>query len=82
MDQYHPAEVARALVLYEHELGAKRRAETLFAGYDPDYVEEWTSRLTRGISSALAQMDQATTDRYVTQALGRCGERARSWWGR
>ena len=82
MDGYHPAEVARALVLYEHEFGARQRAEALFAGHDVDYVEEWTDRLARGTSEALAQMDQVTTERYVTQALGRCGERARSWWGR
>ena len=82
MDGYHPAEVARALVLYEHELGARQRAEALFAGHDADYVEEWIDRLARGTCEALAQMDQTTTERYVTQALGRCGERARSWWGR
>lgn len=82
MDHYHPAEVARALVLYEHELGAKQRAEALFAGHDSSYVEEWTGRLARGVSEALAQMDQATTERYVTQALGRCGDDARAWWGR
>ena len=82
MDDFHPAEVARALVLYEHEVGAKQRAEALFAGHDSNYVEEWTDRLAGGICDALAQMDQATTERYVTQALGRCGERARAWWGR
>ena len=77
---YHPAEVVRALVLYEGELGAQQRAEALFAGHAPSYIEEWTERLASGLSRALVHMEQATTERYVSQALTRCGARAQDWW--
>jgi hypothetical protein len=77
---WHPAEVARALLLYETDVSAKHRAELLFPDEHPGYIAEWADRLAAGLSQALAQMDQATTERYVGFALAHGGKRARAWW--